>query len=73
LKVKATKDFNFYRLAVMKVPAKDKPNEFIVEMSLEDFRALQHGEIVDIDERLYKRYRNCFKPIKPPAKDKGGK
>ena len=67
MKVKATKDFHFYRLAVMKVPD-NKPNTFKVEMSVEDFRALQRGEAVDIDKRLVDKYSNCFEVVKPLKK-----
>lgn len=68
MKVKATKDFQFYRLAVMKVSG-DGPNTFKVEMSHDEFRALQRGEAVDIDKQLVDRYKNCFEIVKSLKKE----
>jgi hypothetical protein len=64
LKVKASKDFEYYRLAVLKVPVKDKVNVYECELSVEDFRALQDGKAVDIDKKLYDMYKNVFEVVK---------
>jgi hypothetical protein len=64
LKVKASKDFEYYRLAVLKVPVKDKVNVYECELSVEDFRALQDGKTVDIDKKLYDMYKNVFEVVK---------
>jgi hypothetical protein len=70
MKVKASKDLQFYRLAVLKVPDKDKPGAFLCEMNIEQFRALKSGEAVEIDKRLYDRYSNCFEVVKSPKNTK---
>ena len=49
MKVKQSKDFQFYRFAV-----------FSGEMTKKDYRDLQAGKEVDIKESLYKKYKNCF-------------
>jgi len=56
MKVKASKDFQFYRLMV-----------FGSEMKKEDYRALQAGKTVDVSESLLKKYPNIFD--KPPNKE----
>ena len=56
MKVKASKDFQYYRLAV-----------FGGEMKKEDYRALQAGKEVDVSESLIKKYPNIFD--KPPKKE----
>ena len=54
MKVKASKDFQFYRHAV-----------FQDEMSKEKYRALQNGNTVDIEEKFYKKYKNVFEKVSP--------
>jgi hypothetical protein len=49
MKVKASKDFQYYRLAV-----------FGKDMKKEDYRALQAGKEVEVFESLYKKYPNIF-------------
>ena len=54
-KVKASRDFQYYRLAVFKG-----------EMKKEDYRALQAGKEVDVSDNLLKKYPNIFEVDKPP-------
>jgi hypothetical protein len=71
MKVKATNDFQYYRCSVLRVPKKDgEPFEYECELSVEDFRKLQQGGVVDIDKKLYDRYKNVFEVIEPPKKAK---
>ncbi len=56
MKVKASRDFENYRLFV-----------FHGEMKKEDYRALQDGKTVDVSEKLIKKYPNIFE--KSPKKE----
>ena len=58
MKVKASRDFQFYRLAV-----------FGGEMKKEDYRELQAGKEVDVSASLVKKYPNIFEVDKPPKKE----
>ena len=57
MKVKASRDFQFYRLMV-----------FGGEMKKGDYRDLQAGKEVDVSESLIKKYPNIFEVDKPPKK-----
>jgi hypothetical protein len=57
MKVKASRDFQYYRLAV-----------FGSEMKKEDYRGLQAGKEVEVSESLIKKYPNIFEVDKPPKK-----
>jgi hypothetical protein len=58
MKVKQSRDFQFYRFAV-----------FSGEMTKKDYRDLQAGKEVDIKESLYKKYKNCFEVSKASKKE----
>ncbi len=59
MKVKASRDFQFYRLAV-----------FGGDLKLDDYRALQAGKEIDVSESLIKKYPNIFEVNKEPPKKK---
>jgi hypothetical protein len=59
MKVKASRDFQFYRLAVFGGES---------EMKKEDYRGLQAGKEVEVSESLIKKYPNIFEVDKPPKK-----
>lgn len=59
MKVKASRDFQFYRLMV-----------FGGEMKKEDYRALQAGKEVDVSESLFKKYPNIFEIVKKESPKK---
>ena len=48
----------------LKISKKDKVNEYECELSIEDFRALQEGLTVDIDKKIYDKYKHCFEVAK---------
>jgi hypothetical protein len=54
VKVKASRDFQYYRLIVFKG-----------EITKEDYRNLQAGKTVDIDSKLYNKYTNIFEKVSP--------
>ena len=56
MKVKATEDFSYYRLAVLS------------GLSVEDFRALQEGKTVDLTKEFYENHKHILEVVKPPKK-----
>jgi len=58
MKVKASKDFQYYRLSV-----------FGGEMKKEDYRALQAGKEIEVSASLIKKYPNIFEVDKPPKRE----
>jgi hypothetical protein len=51
LKVKATNDFSYYRLMCLH------------GLSIEDFRALQRGETVDLTKELYDKNKHVLEVV----------
>jgi hypothetical protein len=59
VKVKQSKDFQYYRLAV-----------FGKDMDIKTYRDLQAGKEVEVSESLYKKYPNVFEVKEKPPKKK---
>ena len=57
MKVKATNDFSYYRLQVLE------------GLTVEQFRALQQGDVVDIDKKVYENNKHIFEVKQPPKKE----
>ena len=58
MKVKGTNEFSYYRLMC------------IDGLSYDNFRALQQGEVVDIDKKVYEANKNIFELVEKPPKKK---
>lgn len=59
MKVKATDNFDYYRYIALKHYG----------LTVEQFRALQRGDIVDIDKKLYDENKSIFEVVKTSKKD----
>ena len=57
MKVKATNDFNFYRLQCLE------------GITYEQFRELQQGKVVDVDKKVYENNKHIFEVVGPPKKE----
>jgi len=57
LKVKATDNFSYYRLVTLD------------GLSVDDFRALQRGETVEITKELYNSNKYIFEVVKTSGKE----
>ncbi len=58
MKVKATNDFNYYRLKVLAAKG----------LSVEEFEALQQGKVVEVDDDFYEENKHILEKEKPHKK-----
>lgn len=61
MRVKATDKFSYYRLLVLE------------GLTVDDFRSLQRGEVVDITKELYESNKHIFEVVKMKSTLKGVK